>query len=115
MSDAPPILNVTIAPVFVHNLSDRHRKALMLSHTCGCFYCLETFNWQEVTEWIDDGCTALCPRCGIDSVLPSHWIQITETLLKQMHELYFGPEHTHKLGELPPREDLGDGWTGDLE
>lgn len=112
MSDAPPILNVKIAPVIIHQLSDRHRQAIMLSHTCGCFYCLEKFNWHDIKEWTDDGCTVLCPRCGVDAVLPSHWVQITDTLLKQMNEVYFGV--LHKAGELPPREDLGDGHTGDL-
>lgn len=36
---------------------------------CGCFYCLATFPGGEIHTWVDDGQTALCPRCGIDSVL----------------------------------------------
>ena len=37
---------------------------------CGCFCCLQTFAASEVTDWIDDGDTPLCPHCGIAAVLP---------------------------------------------
>ena len=36
---------------------------------CGCFYCCKTFNIGDVDEFVDDGKTAICPKCGIDSVL----------------------------------------------
>jgi len=36
---------------------------------CGCFFCLAEFDASVVTTWVDDGRTALCPKCGIDSVL----------------------------------------------
>jgi hypothetical protein len=37
--------------------------------SAACFYCLECYPATEVEEWWDDGTTAVCPRCGIDSVL----------------------------------------------
>lgn len=54
-----------------HAHSSDHRQSLEESETCGCFYCKSTFRPDEVREWIDGGQTALCPRCGIDSVLGS--------------------------------------------
>src|SRR5688572_16027910 len=46
------------------------------SGLCGCFYCLRVFEPAEVEDWTDgmvgaeeDPRTALCPRCGIDSVI----------------------------------------------
>ena len=36
---------------------------------CGCFHCLEVFEATEVIDWIDDGETPLCPRCGVDAVM----------------------------------------------
>jgi len=98
----PPAIETTVAPVVLQRLSDRHRRAVMLSHTCGCFHCLGTFNPQQVKEWTDDGCTALCPSCGIDAVLPAHWVKITPALLAHMHEVYFATY------------DSDDGRTGDL-
>jgi hypothetical protein len=55
----------------MHKLSSNHRKSIEESDGCGCFYCRRTWNPKEVPvkEWIDDQQTALCPFCGIDSVL----------------------------------------------
>ena len=49
--------------------SFRNRARVMQTSECGCFYCLATFPSTDVRDWCDDGETALCPRCGIDSVL----------------------------------------------
>ena len=36
------------------------------------FYCNRIFDAEKIHEWIDDenGQTAVCPFCGIDSVIP---------------------------------------------
>ena len=50
--------------------SSFNRKSLQEDLICGCFYCLEIFNPKELEEWEgkkED--TAICPRCGIDSVI----------------------------------------------
>jgi hypothetical protein len=33
-------------------------------------FSVTVFDVREIEEWIDGGQTALCPHCGIDSVLP---------------------------------------------
>ncbi|MBC7861858.1 MAG: cytoplasmic protein [Bacteroidia bacterium] len=43
---------------------------LKKSQLAGCYYCKKTFLPSEIAETTDDGKTALCPKCGIDSVLP---------------------------------------------
>ena len=53
-----------------HQLSSDHRAAVVASKLCGCFYCVSTFDPSFIKEWIDNDQTALCPKCGIDSVLP---------------------------------------------
>jgi hypothetical protein len=56
-----------------HKHASHHRAEVLSSGLCGCFYCCSTFPPQAITEWTDEaggeGQTALCPRCGIDSVL----------------------------------------------
>jgi len=42
-----------------------------VSNICGWFYCLKIFSWTAINEWIDRDNTALCPYCGIDSVIGS--------------------------------------------
>ena len=53
----------------------------------GCFYCLAIFPASEITKWIDMTETAICPRCGVDSVLPGG--RGTPEVLREMHEYWF--------------------------
>lgn len=54
-----------------HKHSANHRAEIEASPSCGCFYCCEIFPAAEINEWIDDDTTAICPGCGIDSVIGS--------------------------------------------
>ena len=76
-----------------HTLSIRHRAMVEAATLCGCFYCEATFTPSDILDWVDgpDGAgeTALCPRCGIDSVLPSPPVPVTPELLKEMRAAWF--------------------------
>lgn len=50
--------------------SIRNRAGLEASQWAACYYCLEVFPATEVTEFVEEGETGMCPCCGIDSVLP---------------------------------------------
>ena len=59
---------------FAHDASSSHEDVLGRSDVCGCFYCLKTFPPSAIAEWVEEpggGRTAVCPHCGIDSVLGS--------------------------------------------
>lgn len=84
----------------LHRCSSRHRELLAAASRAGCFYCGAVFAPSEITDWVDGrqaepgsldhGVTALCPRCGIDSVLPDiGTIAITPHLLAEMREFWF--------------------------
>jgi len=78
-----------------HQHSSSHRKELLASDVCGCFYCLEIYSPAEVTEWVDEddegiGRTALCAKCGIDSVIgSSSGYPMNRKFLKEMHDYWF--------------------------
>jgi hypothetical protein len=77
-----------------HKHSSNHRNEVEKSEICGCFYCCETFSPSDIEEWIDEigtgGQTALCPKCGIDSVIGSgSGFQINEFFLKEMNRYWF--------------------------
>ena len=79
-----------------HKHSIFHKKEILESETCGCFYCLKTFNPNQIEEWVDDdkaeeNKTALCPFCGVDSVLgdKSGFPVSDYTFLKEMNIKYF--------------------------
>jgi len=73
-----------------HQASSNHREAILASDQCGCYYCLRIFPPGEIEEWVEGDNTALCPYCGIDTVIgDASGIPITEDFLSQMRERYF--------------------------
>lgn len=80
----------------IHKWSNNNRAALEASTEAGCFYCLEIYKPKQVKDWClvnnintNPDC-AICPYCGIDSVLPSVNVNITKQLLRVMKDKYFG-------------------------
>ena len=77
-----------------HQLSDHHRASIKPGTLCGCFCCKKVFDPAEhpIKEWIDGGATALCPICGIDSVISSADLPeaIEPAFLQRMNERWFG-------------------------
>jgi hypothetical protein len=74
-----------------HKQSIFHRDEILNSGVCGCFYCLTTFLPNQITEWADENKTALCPNCGIDSVVgdKSGNPVNDEIFLKEIYERWF--------------------------
>lgn len=84
----------------LHRLCTANRAALANATRAGCFYCCEVFMATEAVDFVDgrqpetgdlaDGVTALCPRCGIDSVIPEVGnVVLTEDLLAEMKAYWF--------------------------
>ena len=73
----------------LHKKSSNHKEEVMASNLCSCFYCLRTFDPATICEWIDANTTALCPHCGIDSVLPG---EIDKQILRDMSTYWFSYE-----------------------
>lgn len=81
-----------------HGRSSYHRPLIEASELCGCFHCLSTFKPTEIREWVDGVRrgretheTALCPRCGIDSVLDDmSGYPLTQEFLGAMSDFWFG-------------------------
>lgn len=74
-----------------HAHSANHRSELAASQHCGCFYCCSVFLPTEIEDWCDEGRTALCPHCGIDSVIgDASNFQVTKPeFLKEMNRYWF--------------------------
>lgn len=54
-----------------HKVSFENGWLVKNSAKFGCFCCGKIFDSSEIDEWVPDrgGDTAICPYCGIDSVL----------------------------------------------
>ncbi|WP_100332857.1 cytoplasmic protein [Bacillus xiapuensis] len=73
-----------------YEFSSYNRKELVKDEVCGCFHCLKIFHPSEIEDWWDEEETAVCPHCGIDSVIGEHaGVAITKKLLKEMNDRYF--------------------------
>ena len=76
-----------------HKRSIFHFNEITESDICGCFYCKTTFDTSKILEWTDEaderGKTALCPNCGIDSVLSDKLPIKEKEFLSKMYNKYF--------------------------
>lgn len=83
-------VDVTLA----HRHSSHHRADLHQSDRCGCFYCLRVYPAATIEDWTDAvagvGDTALCPACGIDSVIGSaSGFPVERWFLAKMRQRWF--------------------------
>ena len=74
-----------------HKHSSGHHDELVRSKLCVCFFCYETFSPSEIEEWVDDNTCALCPKCGIDSVLgDASSLPVDDVaFMTEMHKYWF--------------------------
>ena len=89
--------NKKIDVMDAHRYCSNNKPELGKGEKCGCFYCMRIFNSIEIEDWIineendtDKFGTAICPYCGIDSVIgESSGYDITEDFLNKMHQQWF--------------------------
>ena len=91
-----------------HRHSTNNRATVERSSVCGCFYCMHVFRATDIVAWtgldlskFDDpeanADTALCPRCGSESVLgDAAGYAINHQFLSQMHEAWFERTVVHR-------------------
>ena len=76
-----------------HKFSSDNYDALENDSLCGCFYCTSIFNPEEIEGWLispEGRKTAICPHCGIDSVIgESSGCPITKDFLEEMRKYWF--------------------------
>lgn len=76
-----------------HKLCFENKTLLQNAKRCACFYCGGRFDVSEIESWIEDnnGLTAQCPKCDIDSVIPAviDGKEVTNEELKIMGEYWF--------------------------
>ena len=80
-----------------HEATRYNRDILKWDSNCGCFHCLKVFSPSEINEWCPepdcDEVTAICPYCGVDSIISeSSGFPITQVFLQAMHNMWFGED-----------------------
>ena len=80
--------------IIAHNHCMDNQAEVLTSELCGCFSCLRTFPPVEIKDWItgknEESLMAICPYCGIDSVIGSEsGYPVTHEFLEKMQKYWF--------------------------
>lgn len=68
----------------------KNKDALARSECCGCYNCIQLFSPTAIVDYIDKGNTALCPFCGMDSVIGTNMgYNVTIKFLKRLKKNIF--------------------------
>ena len=90
-ADENPTWTIPELNVF-YSHSIRNEESILKSDSCGCFHCISIFPAIDIKETVvekDGFKTAICPICGIDSVLGDASVEISAELIESMNEYYF--------------------------
>lgn len=72
-----------------HRYTKNYDVLILNVQICGCFYCCEFFISDTITDFTHDGC-ALCPLCGIDTVIPlTCYPDMNKEFLEEMRLYWF--------------------------
>lgn len=68
-----------------------NKKEIEVSTFCGCFFCCDSYNAYTVSEFTTRDESALCPKCGVDAVIPDKsGLKVTNAkLLLDLHKFWF--------------------------
>lgn len=74
-----------------------NRKLLKRYKDCICLFCGKEFYYTKISQWVNDEpeITAICPFCGIDSVVPKEVhnkvdnFTVTKELQESIKKYYF--------------------------
>ena len=78
--------------VRAHKHGHKNRDEILRSEACGCFYCLRVYPPSRIDDWVEDKPipTAICPACGIDSVIGSaSGFPINKEFLEKLRAYWF--------------------------
>ena len=89
LENVPPLTEQDERMMKYLHFTIENKQQVLASQTCRCANCLATFSGAEVTEFTDKGKTAICPKCGVDAVLPDCVEGLDDQLLQEIHDYWF--------------------------
>ena len=76
----------------LHALWSKNKEAITKSHLAGCFFCCTMYEATAVVEYAvehDKTETAICPICGVDSVIGDASTTLNKEMLQSMCSTWF--------------------------
>jgi hypothetical protein len=69
--------------------SFKNKSLIKSCNNCGCYNCKNIISSKEIKIWTDNWETAICPKCGIDSIIPeSSDFKLNEEFLSEVHDYW---------------------------
>ena len=73
----------------LHAYATHNKELIEKSDRCYCFHCKSIMESREIERYLEEK-TALCPKCGIDSIIPDVIDEsIDETVISEMRDYWF--------------------------
>jgi len=72
-----------------NTIVSNNKNALLEEKFACCIHCIVVFPTHIITDWTDNGETAICPLCFVDAIAPFSAIPNSETVRK-WHKEAFG-------------------------
>lgn len=74
----------------------------LINDDAGCFHCCQMFKKEEIKEYTDGDQTAICPRCGVDCVIPKGCgFDLTEEMLQKGKQFWFNTTGENPISSTP--------------
>ena len=74
----------------LHTYASHNKKLIEKSEKCYCFHCKNAFESTRIERYLVNEETALCPECGMDSIIPDSIDEsIDENTILEMHDYWF--------------------------
>lgn len=74
----------------LHTYSAHNRSRIAVADKCYCFHCKAVLDSREITDYADHGQTAICPKCGIDSIIPDSIDEpLNEKTVAELNQYWF--------------------------
>ena len=82
----------------IYSYCNANQNVLKKYKKCTCLYCGSSFDYSCIKAWVNDqnGKTAICPYCSIDSVVPTKVENgidkyiVTDEIQKKIKKIYYG-------------------------
>jgi hypothetical protein len=100
MSSQKPVVMINAALNSFHN-----KKDLEENMVASCYYCCRIFLRTQIVSFVDNGATAICPHCGVDSVISG---AIPQEELNKISRMMFSYSYEVMSENLPVLEEEED-------
>ncbi|MDE5882080.1 MAG: hypothetical protein K2H60_10150 [Muribaculaceae bacterium] len=85
-----------VKDAYLHTI--HNREEINASNMVYCASCRTFAHPSEVTEFVDEGKTGICPYCGINALVGNACeLKLSDNVLNELHHMYFTDNPTIRL------------------